>query len=66
MLFIIILQIIEILSKCQGGLPQIMYDIIDISMFHYSQALIGGDHQQTSERAAPPVPVEKTREGNWG
>jgi hypothetical protein len=63
MLSIIILQIIEILSKCQGGLPQIMYDI---SMFYYSQALIRGNHQQTSERAAPPVPEEKAREGNWG
>jgi hypothetical protein len=38
----------------------------DISMFHYCQALIGGNHQQTSERAAPLVPEEKAREGNWG
>jgi hypothetical protein len=63
MLSIIILQIIEILSKCQRGLPQIM---CDISMNHYSQALIGGNHQQTSERAAPPVTEEEAREGNWG
>jgi hypothetical protein len=35
-------------------------------MNHYSQALIGGNHQQTSERAAPPVTEEEAREGNWG
>jgi hypothetical protein len=63
MLSIIILQIIEILSKRKYGLHRIMYDI---SMSHYSQALIGSHHQQASERAAPPVSEEEAREGNWG
>jgi hypothetical protein len=26
---------------------------------------IGGAHQKTSERAAPPVSEEEAREGNW-